>query len=190
MYIPVLSTTKDNKVVDKNRKDASIEQWEAELRESLAKKKAAASRTLTKDEKAAVDAQSKVEAAVRSRVQTLQDRLIRALRTIGALVDARTGELDGYLVNLNTLMEQLLRVPQANILAGKEIKWAFWKLADCCSPRLGIFGKFVGVAMLRTVDDDMVDEDFRHEPMHGKFAVVSITFLRDEKLKLFSYVAF
>ena len=61
LYIDVLSTTKKD-AIEKNNKNAKMEQWEAELRADIAKKKAAQNKALTKDQKAAVDAQAKIEA--------------------------------------------------------------------------------------------------------------------------------
>ncbi|PWY99964.1 ARM repeat-containing protein [Testicularia cyperi] len=166
LYIDVLSAKKDDGNVDKNRKDAKIEQWEAELRESIAKKKAAQNKTLTKEQRAAVNAQSKVEAQVRARVEEVRTRYVRSLRTISSLVAARTEELAGYMQTLVQLTLRLFRIDQARFLVLKEVKGAYWALSSCCSTRLDVYAMFAGVATLRSIDDELVQEDLRLEPIN------------------------
>ncbi|PWN50148.1 ARM repeat-containing protein [Violaceomyces palustris] len=164
LYVDVLSIQKETPI-NKNSKDANIEQWEAELRASIAKKKAAANKTLTKEQKAAVDAQMKVEAEVRTKVNQLQTRLSRSLRTICSMVQAHSEELDGYMLSLVKLVIDVLAVPQATLLAGAEAKRAFWALASCCSSRLENYAMFAGVAILRCISEELVEEDFTREPL-------------------------
>lgn len=165
LFVDVLAAKKDT-VIDKNRKDAGIEAWEAELRESIAKKKAAATKSLTKEQKIAVDAQLKIESEVRSKVNDQQARSRGALRTICSLLNARTEELDSYLLRLTKLVLEFLQVPQAIMLAEKDARLAYASLEKCLSPRLEEFRLFAGVSLLRSVNEEMVPEDFKSEPLN------------------------
>lgn len=165
LYVDVLSATKDD-AVDKNSKNAKMEQWEAELRADIAKKKAAQNKTLTKDQKAAVDAQSKIEAQARAKVEEIRARYVRSLRTVSSLVGARTDEIEGYMQTLVNLVIATFEISQARFLFEKEAKEAFWALSSCCSLRLEAYSMFVGVALLRTIDQELVREDFRAEPIN------------------------
>ncbi|SPO29720.1 related to translation activator GCN1 [Ustilago trichophora] len=165
LYIDVLSTTKED-TIDKNNKNAKMEQWEAELRADIAKKKAAQNKTLTKEQKAAVDAQSKVEAQVRAKVEEIRSRYVRSLRTVSSIVGARTEEIQGYMQTLVNFVLRTFEVAQARFLFEKEAKEAFWALSSCCSIRLEAYSMFVGVALLRSIDEELVQEDFRAEPMN------------------------
>ncbi|SPO30832.1 related to translation activator GCN1 [Ustilago trichophora] len=165
LYIDVLSTTKED-TIDKNNKNAKMEQWEAELRADIAKKKAAQNKTLTKEQKAAVDAQSKVEAQARAKVEEIRSRYVRSLRTVSSIVGARTEEIQGYMQTLVNFVLRTFEVSQARFLFEKEAKEAFWALSSCCSIRLEAYSMFVGVALLRSIDEELVQEDFRAEPMN------------------------
>ncbi|KAN0062681.1 translational activator of GCN4 [Thecaphora frezii] len=165
LFVDVLAVKKDTSNDRGGKKDTSIEKWEAEIREEIAKKKAAANKTLTKEQKAAVDAQTKVEAATRARVEELRQRLVRSLKTISSLVGARAEELQGYMLSLVNLTLDVLRVPQARLLVDQEAKEAFWALSSCVSTRLDVYAMFVGVAVLRTIDEELVAGDLRQEPI-------------------------
>lgn len=165
LYIDVLSNTKEDSI-DKNNKNAKMEQWEAELRADIAKKKAAQNKTLTKEQKAAVDAQSKVEAQARAKVEEIRSRYVRCLRTVSSIVGARTEEIEGYMQTLVKFVLHTFEVSQARFLFEKEAKESFWALSSCCSIRLEAYSMFVGVALLRTIDEELVQEDFRVEPIN------------------------
>ncbi|CBQ69258.1 related to translation activator GCN1 [Sporisorium reilianum SRZ2] len=165
LYVDVLSTTKEESI-DKNNKNAKMEQWEAELRADLAKKKAAQNKTLTKEQKAAVDAQSKIEAEARAKVDEIRSRYVRSLRTVSSIVGARTEEIEGYMQTLVGFVLETFEISQARFLFEKEAKEAFWALSSCCSLRLEAYSMFVGVALLRSIDEQLVQEDFRAEPIN------------------------
>ncbi len=165
LYVDVLSSTKAE-TVDKNNKNAKIDQWEAELRADIAKKKAAQNKTLTKEQKAAVDAQAKVEAQARAKVEEIRSRYVRSLRTVSSIVGARTDEIQGYMQTLVHFVLQTFEVSQARFLFENEAKESFWALSSCCSIRLEAYSMFVGVALLRTIDEQLVKEDFRAEPIN------------------------
>ena len=165
LYVDVLLTTKEDSI-DKNNKNAKMEQWEAELRADIAKKKAAQNKTLTKEQKAAVDAQSKIEAQARAKVEEVRSRYVRSLRTVSSIVGARTDEIEGYMQTLVNFVLRTFEVSQARFLFEKEAKEAFWALSSCCSTRLEAYSMFVGVALLRSIDEELVQEDFRAEPIN------------------------
>ena len=164
LYVDVLSTTKEENI-DKNNKNAKMEQWEAELRADIARKKAAQNRTLTKEQKSAVDAQSKIEAQARAKVEEIRSRYVRSLRTVSSIVGARTDEIEGYMQTLVSFVLRTLEVSQARFLFEQEAKKAFWALSSCCSIRLESYSLFVGVALLRSIDEQLVEHDFRSEPI-------------------------
>lgn len=84
--LSVLATKKDT-VEDKNRRDYATEKWEAEVRDSLAKKRAAAGTAkLSKADQAAVNAQLAKEGEVRQRIAQVQAKMKRGLEVVAALV--------------------------------------------------------------------------------------------------------
>lgn len=165
LYVDVLAKADKKTAVDKNRKDASLEQWEAELRESIAKKKAAATKSLTKEQQAAVDAQRKTEAEVRARVTQLQTCLVDGLQMLCSVALSGSEAID---IKMTPLLRQLLALvalPQAGLLAGDEMQEAFNALASCSTDRLGEFRTLIKVALLRSIADDLVSEGFRSETL-------------------------
>lgn len=165
LYVDVLAKADKKAAVDKNRKDASLEQWEAELRESIAKKKAAATKSLTKEQQAAVDAQKKTEAAVRARVTKLQTQLVDGLQVLCSIASSGTEAIDVKVTPLLQRLLALVAIPQAGILAGGELQEALSALANCCTPRLGEFRVLIKIALLRSINDDLVGEGFRSESL-------------------------
>ncbi|CAD6979741.1 unnamed protein product, partial [Tilletia controversa] len=159
-------------VVSTNRKDAEMEKWDAEVRASIAKKKAEAAAAaggkapiLTAAQRKEVDAQLRLEADVRARVAGVKEGLVQALESIVALVKARSEVLDAHLPQLVDHLLRVLRTPQANELAGFEVRKAFDQLLSCASARLTDYKRVMGMALLRTVDETLVPEDFRSEPL-------------------------
>lgn len=168
-FVDVLADGKDAGAgVDKNRKDAKVEQWEAELRAELAKKKAAQAKTLTKEQKAKVDAQLKIEAETRAQISRVRQDLKRASAIVIALVASGSNELDSYLPSLVRLVRDLLQVPAARQLDEAGLLAAFSALCSCASPRLTGSQLFIEVALLRTISDDLVSESFTLEPLRDQ----------------------
>lgn len=81
--------------MQKKGKGAAEAKWDAEVRKSLANKKAGPA-TLTKQQQALVQAQLEKEAQVRQRVDGIKSRLERGLRLVGSVVDAKVDELKLY----------------------------------------------------------------------------------------------
>jgi hypothetical protein len=163
LFIDILSAKKEKTAEKRNHKDAKIEAWEAELRESIARKKAAENKTYTRDEKAAIDAQLNVEAAARARVAALELRLTRALRTISSIVAAHVEEIDSAMSTLTRLVLSVLGISQALTLSRDEALRAFSALSSCISPRLADYEVSMRSALLRSVDEQLVSEDLRRE---------------------------
>lgn len=104
----VLAKKKD--IVPEKGKDRDIEKWEAELRKSLAAKKAAASTTLSKQDRTLVDAQLRLEAGIRKQVASVKRDLDRGLALVGDLVAAKVDEFQQYVWPIATLLlEGVLR---------------------------------------------------------------------------------
>lgn len=165
-FFDVLSDGNDAKInLDKNRKDAKIEQWEAELRADLAKKKAAETKSLTKEQKSKLETQLKLEAEVRKRVRAIQTALQRSMQIVVALVTAKSEELDSYLPSLVSIVRGLLQIPQARNLDQRGLLHAFSALCSCPSPRLAESRLFIEVILLRTISDDLVVENYKMEPL-------------------------
>ncbi|PWN39719.1 ARM repeat-containing protein [Ceraceosorus guamensis] len=165
LFVDILAAKKDKQAVDKNRKDANIEAWEAELRESIARKKAAANKTFTKEEQRAIDTQLKLEAEVRARVTLLEQKLVHAMRTIDSIVMARSEGTQGVISTLTLLVSDLLASPHAMIIANQQIHQAVTSLVSVLSPRLAEYEASLRLALLRSVDEELISEDLRREPL-------------------------
>lgn len=101
-FVDVLAA-KNNQAQDKNRKGYAIEQWENEIRESIAAKKKTTQKLSPKD-KAAVDAQLEKEKAVRNHVQEVYEKLRIGLMSVKAISAARVDELKPYVYDLVLLL--------------------------------------------------------------------------------------
>ena len=98
----VLANKKGGSTVEKG-KDAKIKQWEDELRKSLAQKKAATP-TLSKQDKALVDAQLEKEEAVRVKLRSTQKNIKDGLSIIKAILASRTEQSERSLHILASLL--------------------------------------------------------------------------------------
>jgi hypothetical protein len=106
LTITSVLTNKNTDAVDKKGKDRDIAKWEAEVRKSVASKKAsgAATPTLTKQQQALVKAQLDKEAEIRQRVVGLKANLERGLHIIHSLVAANAGEMGSYMSAISTVL--------------------------------------------------------------------------------------
>ena len=102
----------------KKGKDADIQRWEAELRDSLAKKKAASSSNalanLSKPDRALVDAQLAKEAHIRARVDGVRKTLEKGLALVRCVVRAGVPECAPFL----GVLAQLLLAPGGVLRVG------------------------------------------------------------------------
>lgn len=101
-FVDVLAS-KSSQAQDKNRKGYAIEQWENEIRESIAAKKKTTQKLAPKD-KAAVDAQLEKEKGVRKEVQNVYEKLRIGLMSVKAISAARVDELKPYVYELVLLL--------------------------------------------------------------------------------------
>ncbi|KAI9068620.1 ARM repeat-containing protein [Trametes sanguinea] len=162
-YVDVLASKKEDAPIKKGKgyKDA---QWEAELRKSLANKKATATGTLSKQDQALVQAQLEKEAAVRQRVNAIKARIEQGLHLVHSLVQARVEELRVFVATLAALLREGA-FGKATRLVGSMSFETYLVLSECCSERLDTYRKWVGVATLRSFEMSGIPEDFTLEPL-------------------------
>jgi hypothetical protein len=99
----VLASQRNNTQSTKG-KDQELVKWEAELRKSLASKKASAPSTLTKQEQSLVQAQLDKEARIREDVTAIKAKLERGLRFVHSIVDANVPEFKVYMSSVVSLL--------------------------------------------------------------------------------------
>jgi hypothetical protein len=99
-------STKKNTTVETKGKGSEIAKWEAEVKQSLANKKAASSVTLslTKQEQALVQAQLEKEAKTRQHVNIVKANLQRGLHFVRSLVMADVKEFQCYVSSVGSLL--------------------------------------------------------------------------------------
>lgn len=85
-------------------KNQDIEKWEAELRKSIATKKASANTTLSKQDRALVDAQLKVESETRKKVLRIKAEAERGFGLIRSAVNSRVVQFEQHASALLTLL--------------------------------------------------------------------------------------
>ncbi|EIN06629.1 ARM repeat-containing protein [Punctularia strigosozonata HHB-11173 SS5] len=163
-YVDVL-TNKNGDVVEKKGKDRDIAKWEAEVRKSVANKKApGATPILTKQQQALVKAQLDKEAEIRQKVEGLKTNLERGLRIISSLVFARVEEIKAYVTPISSiLLENAFDIGPT--VVGSKVFDTYLELAQCCSHRLDSVSRWIGVATLRLHEVKGVPEDYQIEPL-------------------------
>ncbi|GAA6002609.1 hypothetical protein JCM10207_007591 [Rhodosporidiobolus poonsookiae] len=146
-----------------NNKEHQLALWEAELRESLARKKPVAAQ-LSKQDKAALDKQLAVEGEVRAQVAAALGRLKRGFSLALCLVRSGAEIVREYLASMVEKTLAVIMLQPATLVA-EEAFATFQVLGDICSPRLGVFKVSLGVAVLRSVEAQVVPDNFRAEPL-------------------------
>jgi len=113
----VLSSSKAEAKPDKG-KDYEIAKWEAEVRKSLAAKKATPA-TLTRQQQALVQTQLEKEAKIRLHVQTVQAHLVRGLNLVKSIVASGVEEFHSQ---MSFVVSLLLKgaLDRGSFLAGPE----------------------------------------------------------------------
>ncbi|GAA5855038.1 hypothetical protein JCM8547_002355 [Rhodosporidiobolus lusitaniae] len=164
-FVDVLATAKPKAaaVGKANSKEHQIALWEAELRESLQRKKPVAA-TLSKADRLALEKQLAIEAEIRAKVAAALARLKRGFELALCLVKSRAEIVREYLAKM---VEKTLKVImlQPAALVAEEAFATYMALGDICSPRLGVFKTSLSVAGLRSVDAQIVPPHFRAEPL-------------------------
>ncbi|GAA5981477.1 hypothetical protein JCM10908_004121 [Rhodotorula pacifica] len=146
-----------------NSKEHQIALWEAELRESLARKKPVATQ-LSKQDRATLDKQLALEAEIRSQVATALGRLRRGFRLALCLVESQAELVREYLASMIEKTLAVIKLQPATLVA-EEAFTTYKALANICSERLGVFRVALGVAVLRSVEAQVVPDNFRAEPL-------------------------
>jgi hypothetical protein len=163
-FIDVLSN-KGNKAQVKG-KGADLAKWDAEVRQSLAKKKITTIPTLSKQEQSLVQAQVEKEAKIRSRVNEIKANLDRALQTISHLALGKIDDLRLYVSQILNLLLSSGALDKGALLVGSLGFTTFLEVSRCCSDRLDSFGKWIGVATLRSLEIGGVPEELQAEPVN------------------------
>ncbi|BGP36319.1 translational activator of GCN4 [Rhodotorula kratochvilovae] len=167
-FVDVLAAAKDKAKAatptgKANSKEHQIALWEAELRESLARKKPVAAQ-LSKQDRAALEKQLALEDEIRAQVAAALGRLKRGFQLALCLVRSRAELVREYLA---AMVEKTLAIitMQPTTLVAREAFETYQVLADICSERLGVFKVALGVAVLRSVEAQVVPDEFRAEPL-------------------------
>ncbi|GAA5985182.1 hypothetical protein JCM5350_004261 [Sporobolomyces pararoseus] len=164
-FVDVLATNKTSSTPTgkANSKEHQIAMWEAELRESLARKKPVAAQ-LSKQDRQTLEKQLTKEAEVRSQVAAALGRLRRGFELSLCLINSRTELIREYLARLVNHVLTVITMQPATLVA-EEAFSTYLALANVCSERLGVFKVALGVSVLRGVDAQVVPENFRAEPL-------------------------
>jgi hypothetical protein len=163
-YVDVLSSRKSEDRPKKG-KDAEIARWEADLRNSLANKKTAATISLSKQDQALVQAQLTKESVIRERVADIRNNLLRGLQFIHSLVAVNVPEFQPYISTVTSLLLDGA-LHKGSVLVGEDAVQAYLDLAKCSSERLDSFRIWVGVATLRSMKVDAIPEELEAEPLN------------------------
>lgn len=188
MCRPVLSN-KGSKAQVKG-KDADLAKWDAEVRQSLAKKKSTTVPALSKQEQSLVQAQTVKETKIRRHVSEVKTNLERALRTISHLALGKIDDLRLYVSQLLNLLLSSGALDKGTLLVGTLAFTTFlvWltlfpisllislqEVSGCCSDRLDTFGKWIGIATLRSLEMGDVPEELQAEPVNRKVLFTFVT---------------
>ena len=158
--------------------------WEAELRESLARKKPVAAQ-LSKQDRQAYEKQLTKESEVRAQVSAALGRLRRGFELSLCLVNSKTELITEYLARMVNHVLTVIQMQPATLVAEEAfatylvrsfassdsrakiltLPLATQALANVCSERLGVFKVALGVAVLRGVEAQVVPENFRAESL-------------------------
>lgn len=110
-------SNKNNQAQSKG-KDADLAKWDAEVRQSLAKKKSAAAPTLSKQEQSLVQAQIEKEAKIRSRINSIKANLERSLQIISCLACGNIEDFQAHVSQVATLILSSGALDKGALLVG------------------------------------------------------------------------
>ncbi|WFD24695.1 translational activator of GCN4 [Malassezia equina] len=165
-YMDVLAKS-STPALDKGRA-SSMDKWDAEVRASIAAKKAAASGppSLSKQDQAAVDAQLAKERDIRAHVQTTIDRAHRAARRLLCMMDAHAPEVDAHLTPLVRAVQTCLDSARARALGlTQDLVDALTRLSRAGELRAQPTCAWVLSTILRRIDDNLVPLDYALEAL-------------------------
>ncbi|KAF5374683.1 hypothetical protein D9615_008940 [Tricholomella constricta] len=163
-YIDVLANKGDTQTTTKG-KDSELAKWDEEIRRTIASKKAASNKTLTKQQLALVTAQLEEEAKVRQHVASVQANLHRGLMFVRSLVAAGTEQFPAQISKVAALLLEGA-LEGGSPLVGREAFDTYLELAKCSSERLDTLRSWVGVAALRSLEIEAVPEELQSEPLN------------------------
>ncbi|KAJ4478479.1 armadillo-type protein [Lentinula aciculospora] len=165
-FIDVLSSTK-GEVQNKKGKDSEIHRWEDELRKSLAEKKAKAANstlTLSKQQQALVQTQLAKEGLVRTKMKDIHIKLIRGMNLVKSLVETSVDEFRMYISPIVTLLLDGA-LAKGSLFVGDLAFETYLCLAQRCSERLDTFRRWMGIATLRCLRENVVPENLKAESL-------------------------
>ncbi|WFD28586.1 translational activator of GCN4 [Malassezia nana] len=151
--------------LDKGRA-SSMDKWDAEVRASIAAKKAASAgpTTLSAQDRAAVDAQLAKERDIRAHVQTTIDRVRRAARRLLCIMDAHVVEVDAHVFVLVRAVQGCLASARASSLGlTPSLVEALTRLSKAGESRVQPTCAWILSILLRRVDEALVPFDYRLE---------------------------
>ncbi|KAG6844943.1 hypothetical protein H0H87_002276 [Tephrocybe sp. NHM501043] len=163
-YVDVLASKTEVKVTIKG-KDSELAKWDEEIRQNIASKKAAATKSLTKPQQALMNAQLEEEAKVRQRVVGIQANLHRGLQFVQSLVKSGIEQFQDHISLIASLLLEGA-LGHGSILVGQEAFETYLDLARCSSDRLDTLRRWVGVATLRSLKIEAVPEELQSEPLN------------------------
>lgn len=162
LFVDVLSQKKES-TINKNSKNYAQEKWDQEVRESIAKKKAAASNGgLSKQDQALFDAQLRKESETRAKINATKATLLQGLRLIDALLQARTSTFDAHLAAVIELVLSQAIGP-SSFLVSEAASQLYINLSSICDAFEKTMAKFVGVAVLRGQESSGLAEEYQAE---------------------------
>ncbi|KAF9012742.1 armadillo-type protein [Cyathus striatus] len=164
-YVDVLSAN-NSEVRATKGKDAEIAKWEEDIRKSIANKKAAGTKTLTKQQQALVQAQLEKEGKIRHRVTGIKANIKRGLSFICSLVLTDAHDLRNYVATISALLLGGV-LSYGGTLVGEDAFNTYIEIAKCCSDRLGTFSTWIGVASLRCLNIQAIPEELQAEPLNS-----------------------
>ncbi|KIR26892.1 50S small subunit ribosomal protein L19 [Cryptococcus deuterogattii LA55] len=164
-FVDVLAQKKDGTPENKNRKDYATEKWEQEVRESLAKKRAAtAGVKLSKQDQALVSAQLTKEAATRQQIRQVQGSLNRGIALVSALTKAGNVEVERFAGGMAAALLSSVFAAGSFLVEGRAFD-VFTQLGNLASERLGETRRLLMATILRFSDSPHVPSDYLDEPL-------------------------
>lgn len=99
-------------------KDADLAKWDAEVRQSLAKRKLATAPALSKQERSLVQAQVEKEVKIRSHTNEIKANLKRAMQIISHLALGKIDDLRAYVSQITSLLLNSGALDKGTLLVG------------------------------------------------------------------------
>ena len=163
-YVDVLASHKSQQPLDKGR-TTSMDQWDAEVRASIAAKKAAsAPKTLSKQDQAAVDAQLAREREIRDSIERERTHVLLALRRVRTVLRVPVPDTATHMFRLTMAVWTCLKSERARSLGvTEEAVPTLQALSQACEARAKVVCGFIYSAMLRDVDAALVPLDYALE---------------------------